>query len=115
MLKLKKYFILTGAVIIINIIISLFYFFTNVSYNTISSILMISYLISFAIIGFLTANKNNSKGIIIGLKTSSIIIILLFLLTLLLKLNFNVKNIIYYLLVMLSTIFGSVISKNIKN
>ena len=115
MLKFKKYFILTGILILFSLLINLLYLLTNIPYSVISSITLIFYLIFFIILGFIIAKNKKSKGIITGLKTSSIIIIILFILTLLFKYNFSVKNIIYYLLVMLSTIFGSIISKNIKN
>ena len=115
MLKFKKFFIFTGIIIIFNLLISLLYLLTNISYNFISTFTLIFNLIFFIILGFIIAKKSKSKGIITGLKTSSIIVIILLLLTLILRYEFSVKNIIYYLLVMLSTIFGSIISKNIKN
>ena len=114
MLKFKKYFIFTGIIILFNLFISLLYLLTNISYNIISSIILIFNLISFMILGFIVSKKSKSKGLIIGLKTSSIIILILFILTLLFKCGFNVNNIIYYLLIMLSVIFGSILSKNVK-
>ena len=74
--KIKKYLIFTSVIIIFNLLISLLYLLTNISY--------------------------------------SIIILILFILTLLFRYDFNIKNIIYYLLIMLSVIFGSIVSKNIK-
>ena len=114
MMKLKKYFILSSIIIIFNLIISLIYMLSNISYNVISSISLIFYLISFMALGFIIAKKSKNKGLIIGLKTSSIVIVILFILSLLFRCVFNINNIIYYLLILLSILFGSIISKNIK-
>ena len=114
MIKFKKYFIFTGIVILFNLLISLLYLLTNISYNVISSIILIFNLIAFIILGFMIAKNSKSKGIIIGLRVGSIIVVTLLILSLIFRCNFSVKNILYYLLVILSTIFGSVFSKNIK-
>ena len=114
LLKFKKYFIFAGSIIIINILLSLIYLLTNIPYNIISSITIIFNLLFFGILGFMIAKRSKSKGIIVGLKVSSITIITLIILTLIFKLNFDAKNIIYYLLITLSIIFGAIISKNIK-
>ena len=114
MIKFRKYFIFTGIILLFNILICLLYYFSNISYNIINTITLITNLVFFVTFGFMIAKNSKSKGIFIGLKTSSIIIIILFILTLIFKYDFNVKNIIYYLLVILSTTFGSIISKNLK-
>jgi len=114
MKKFKKYFIFISIIILFYLFISLLYLFSNISYNVISSVILIFNLLFFLILGFMIAKNSKTKGIIIGLKTSSIIIIILLALTLLFKNSFSVKNIIYYLLVILSTLFGSITSKNIK-
>ena len=115
MLKFKKYLLFIGIFIIFNLIISLLYLLTNIPYSIISSILLIFYLISFAFLGFIITKNSHKKGIISGLIIGSITILILIILSLIFKCNFNFKNILYYLLILLSTIFGSIISKNIKN
>ena len=114
MLKFKKYFIFTGIIIFFYILVSLLYLFTNISYNVISSLILIFNLIVFIVLGYIYAKRSSKKGITVGFKVSSIIIILLFSLSFIFKYQFNIKNIIYYLLIVLSTTFGSIISKNIN-
>ena len=113
--KHKKYFILFGITLIFYLLISIIHFISNISASIITSILFIYNLFLFFIFSFLISKKSKSKGIFIGLKLSSIIIIIFLLLTLLFKLDFNIKNIIYYLLIILTSTFGSITSKNTRN
>ena len=114
MLRFKKYFIFAGIFISYYLLISLIYLLTNISYNVISSILLISYIILFTLLSFIIAKKSNKKGIIIGLELSSIYIVILLLLSLLFKCNINFNSIVYYLIILLSSLFGSILSKNLK-
>ena len=113
MKKISKYLILFAIYLIAILLLSIIYLNTNISYNIISSILIIIYLIMFGSISFLIARKSHKKGIIIGLISGSISVIILFLLSLIFN-KFNIRILIYYMLIILSMIFGSIISKNIK-
>ena len=114
MAKCKKYLYLASSLILFNLLISMLYLFTNISYNVISSILLVYYLICFMILGFMIAKTSNKKGLIIGLITGFTSILVLFILGLLFHEQLSLKIIIYYLLVLLSIILGSIVSKNTK-
>ena len=112
--KYKKYLIYSSIFIIFYLIISLIYLLSNVKYNFISLIILIFNLITFAFIAYNIAKNNKRKGIVIGLIISSIIIVSIIILSLIFKVNFSYKNIIYYLLIVLTCTSSSIMSKNIK-
>ena len=114
MKKIKRYLTLIGIFAIFNLIISLIYLFTNISYNIISTILLIFYLICFATLGYFIAKNSNKKGIIIGLIVGIVTILVLFSLSLLFNNPISIKIILYYLLVVLCVILGSILAKNTK-
>ena len=112
--KIKKYLTLVGIYAIFNLIMSLLYLFTNISYNVVSTILLIVYLICFSVLGFMIAKNSSKKGIVIGILTGSITILILFSLSLLFNNPLSFKIILYYLLVILSILLGSILAKNTK-
>ncbi len=114
MLKYKKYLLIGLTYFLLNIIISLIYYFSNFSYGILSIIIFLINLLYIFIINYLISKKINKKGIVIGLSTSSILILIMFIFSLLLKININSKSFIYYLIIILISIFSSILSKNIK-
>ena len=88
----------------------------NFSPNIIKLIILLSMITYSFIIGFKKGLKADNKGYIIGLKTGLINILILFILSLLtLTINISLKKLIYYLIILISTIFGSIIGINKKN
>ena len=114
MIRFKKYFILTGSFFIFNLLISLLYLFTNISYNTVSTIIIIYDLLSFILLGYMLSKSSTKKGIIIGLRTSTITIIILFIFGLIFKCDLKTRTFLYYFIILLCTTFGSILSKNLK-
>ena len=114
MYKYKKHIIISLIFLITYILLNYIYLISNISYNIISSLLTLLYLLIFTIISFKIAKNSKYKGIYIGLSIGLIFIIILFILSLLFKCNISYKTIIYYFLILLSTIFASILSKNIK-
>jgi len=114
MKKLKKYIILSSILLIIISILSLIYLFSNISYNLISSILIIIYFIFFIILSFLITKNRKSKGIVSGLKIGLISILIMLVLSFIFKNQLSIKTILYYIIILFSNLVGAILSKNIK-
>jgi putative membrane protein (TIGR04086 family) len=111
----KKYLILGGILLIITFILSIIYLLTKISYSIITNLLIISSIIFIGLISYFYSKNKNNKGIIIGLRVGLIIILCLFMLSLIIKHLPSLNQLIYYLLLILASIFGAIIGKNIKN
>ena len=114
MSKYKKEIAFSLTFLLLLLILNFIYLISAIPYNIISSILLVTYLLSFIVFSFQISKKSKHKGIYIGLSIGFIILILLFLLSLLCKCNLSYKTIIYYTLIVLSSLFGSILAKNIK-
>lgn len=114
MLKYKKYLFILLSYILLNIVISSIYYFSNITYSFISILLFIINIIYISIISYIIANKFNKKGIFIGLLSGISISLVLFILSLIFKCNIGIKVVIYYLIIILVSIFSSILNKNIK-
>ena len=111
--KYKKYLILFLSLNIISILLGIIYMVSNINYNNISIILIIINQIFIFLLSYFYARNKDQKGIITGLKVGIIYSILLIILSIIFRL-FSLKSLIYYLIIILSSIFGSIISKNKK-
>ena len=110
--KYKSYIVFIFIVIISNLLLSLLNLF-SIS-NSITNILsMIVLIITYFIYGLKKGKISNNKGYIQGLKVGSILSLILLILSIF-NLYFSIKTIIYYLILILSSIFGSTIGINKK-
>ncbi len=114
MFKFRKYLILFLIYLLLNIIISSIYYFSNISYNITSIFIFIINLVYIGIINYLISKTINKKGILLGTINGFVISILFLILSLLFKFKFNYKLFIYYLIIIMLSISTSIISKNIK-
>lgn len=111
----KKYSIILGIMLLIILLSTLFvtilnYF--NISKKGLTSILkIITILISMFIGGIMIGKKSNKKGYLEGLKLGLLFSFLLFIFNLILG-NFTIKNLFYYLILIMTTTFGSMIGIN---
>ena len=112
--KFKKNLYLILILFSLAIILSVIYLLANISFDIISTILLVLTLVFAFLVGYLYSLNNHDKGIISGLKIGLIVIIIMFIISLLLKVPFKPTRLIYYVIIILSSIFGSVVSKNIK-
>ena len=97
------------SIIIVIFILNIFYYFNLLSDKIMNLFMIITSLLCFFISGRLFTKKDKSKKIISGLKIGIIYDILFLIITLIfLRNTFSPFNIIYYLLILLSTIFGSI-------
>lgn len=90
-------------------------YFNIISDNMLNIFSMILIIGTFIFSGFYLSKRSKKRGIIEGLKTGSIISIL-FLLTALLVLDtpFKWQNLIYYLILIISSMMGGIIAKQGK-
>ena len=99
------------SLLIFNIILSIIYYFSNIT--NLNIIKLITTSISFFIGGLYIGNKSNKKGYLEGIKIGLIAIILLFIISYLaLDKSITINKLIYYLIILSSTILGSIFGIN---
>lgn len=102
------------VLIILTLINTILYYFDLINSNANGIIKIIIFIIVFLLSGIYIARRSNKKYYLEGLKISGINILLFLLISLLFKYNFNFKQILYYLLIILITTLGSIIGGNFR-
>ena len=106
-IKLTGYYML--FLILISFICSLFNL-CGVNSTITNLILFIFNIISFLVIGFKEGIKANKKGYMAGLKIGLILLILLYIINIIIaRKAFSITMIIYYIILLLVSIFGAMI------
>ena len=101
-------------VLVFTLIVTLLSYFNIFGDNITKIMKFIIPTISTFIGGIMMGKRTNKKGIIEGARLSFIIITILMLLSVILS-SFKRQSLIYYLIIMVTTIFGSLIGVNKKN
>ena len=115
LLNYLKYFSLFCIFIIVIAIITSLINLTGIKSITISKLSVILTALSFFIISLLASNKTKERGIVLGLKLGLSFIIILILVNLIVfKSPFNIDRLIYYIILLASSLLGGSIGKNIK-
>lgn len=105
------FFIFIIAIAIITSLINL----TGIKSVTISKLSVILTAISFFIIAILASHKTKERGITLGLKLGLSFVILLILINLIVfRSPFNIDRLIYYIILIASSLLGGSLGKNIK-
>ena len=94
-------------------IITTLYYFGLISYNTSNILKLIILIVSLFISGFINGKKSNKNGWFEGIKLSIIYLIIIILINLFIG-DFSFKNIIFYLIIMITCILSSMIGINVK-
>lgn len=99
----------------LTLITNIFYYFNVIGSNTIKYLNLIIPVLSLIVGGIYIGRLGTNKGYLEGLKVGDIVI-LLFLTFSFLGLNkdINIKNIIYYIVLLLTSAFGGIIGINKK-
>ena len=109
---LKSLLYIVIPLLILNIIISVLYYFDLLSSNAFNisrlSILLLSVLIG----GFNIGKSSKEKGYIEGLKLGILIIVFMFIFSLILKSSFSISKFLYYIVIIIVSILGSMIGIN---
>ena len=88
--------------------------FNLIKIETNRIIVIVTSSIIMLVTGFILGKKTNKNGYLNGLVLSSIIILLLLIISLIFRYNLNTNSIIYYAIMVISTILGSVLGINKK-
>lgn len=103
-----------GILVVLTLLLTIFNYFSWFN-NQFISIFEISIpIISIVISGFQFGKKSNQNGLIEGVKIGLLIIITLLILNFIFKNSISFKNIIYYIILLLSCTVGSIIGINRK-
>ena len=95
-----------GLILLINIIITVLQYF-NLFSNSLNFFKLSMIVISIFIGAYKVGKKAVKKGYLEGIRFGSIMIILFLLINLLLFRSFQLKNIIYYFIILISSIVGA--------
>ena len=99
-----------GMIVVLTMLMTLFSYFDIFGKAFVSTMKIIIPILSFFIGGISLGKKSNQKGWLEGIKLGLILIIMILIFNYLaLDWNFNLKNILYYLILMIGSIFGSMI------
>lgn len=101
-------------IILVSFISSLFYLYTNMSYNVNAFILFIFTSIGFAILNFFNGKRAISKGYLAGFKLGGAILIFFFLVSLIADGCILFSRIIYYGIILLISIISASLGINFK-
>ena len=105
----------TISLLISLIFINTLYFFNFISTNTYKILEIIILLINIFISSYILGKSTPKKGFLEGIKFSLIIISIFIIITLLIKEPLKLKLLIYYLIILITSILGSTIGINKKN
>lgn len=104
-----------GSMLVITLFITFFHYIGWIGSKTLSVLEIIIPLLSLFIGGFIIGKNSKQKGWLEGLKLGGIFLVILILFQYLgLHIHFSIKNILFYLLILISGIFGSMIGINKK-
>ncbi len=102
-----------GSLFGITLLITFFNYINLIGSKTLSVLEILTPLIALFIGGFSIGRKSKKKGWLEGLKLSGIFLVILILFQYLgLQSSFSLKNILFYVLIVASTVFGSMIGIN---
>ena len=115
MLKKILNSLLTFFIIILvgTLLITLFNYFNLLNTKIISILKLITPIISMFISSYKLGKQSETKGYIEGLKLGSIIVVIFFILILLLD-KFEIKSLIYYTILLITSTLSSMIGINKK-
>ena len=114
---IKKYIfstILTFlSVLIMLLVLTILYYYNLIKLGAYNILKLISLIFSTLISSIYLGTKTKQKGYLEGIKLALIIITLFIIPTIILS-NFNIKILIYYLIILITSSLGSMIGINIK-
>lgn len=113
--KLGKIIITTLlSIIILGFILTILYYFDIISNNIYNIMKMVIVLLSLFINAFFLGKNSTKYGLVEGLKLGAIIIIIMFIIKIFTSNSFDIRTVIYSIIILLTTSIGSVIGINKK-
>ena len=112
---LKAFLFIIIPIFIFNLIFSFLYYNDIISSSINSYLSLFVVAISFLFGGIYLGNKVTNKGYLEGLKIGLVIILLFIVFSLIFKLKLGTNSFIYYIMILASSIIGSMIGINKKD
>ena len=106
---LKTIIFETILFITLTLIITILYYFNIINNNINNIFKVIIFIITFLFTGIYTSIFVNKKYYLQGIKISVINIILFLILSIIFRYDFNIKQLLYYILIIIIITFGSII------
>ena len=111
--RLGKISLLSIGIFLISLfLVTLLNYFNLMNSSVLNVFTYIIPFISFFIGAFILGKNSNSKGFLEGLKFSLVFILISIIINLILGLSFNINTFIYYLIIIASSLLGSIIGIN---
>jgi len=112
--NIKNYLYFILYLVGLDILISIIYLYTNMSYDTNATLLFIGTIIGIFILSFNNGKKALKRGLLNGLRLGLIITFIFFIISLLNKDYFSISKITYYGILILSSSIGGSLGINFK-
>ena len=107
--------VIIGSLLGVTLIVTLLHYINWIGSKTLSVLEIITPLLSLFIGGFIIGKNSKQKGWFEGLKLGGLFLTLLILFQYLgLRIHFSVKTILFYILLLVSCVFGSMLGINKK-
>ncbi len=100
------------SIIVLGFILTIFYYFDLINNNIYNIMKMVIVLLSLFINALILGKNSTKYGLVEGLKLSAIILIIMFILKLITNSSFDIRTIIYSIIILLTTSIGAVIGIN---
>ncbi len=111
----KSFLYIIGFILVLTFIVTLLSYFNIISSKVLSILEITILCLSLFVGGFIIGKKSLKKGYLEGLKLSGIFLIILLLFNFLaFDQTFKISDLIFYLIITLSSIFGSTLGINKK-
>jgi len=111
----KSFLYMTSILFISVILITLLNYFNIFGSKIVTFFKLVIALISIFVGGFIMGKNSKQKGWLEGIKLGLIILFILVIINyIILNQSFEIRNLVYYLILMVSSIFGSMIGINKK-
>lgn len=113
--KLSKIIITTLlSIIILGLILTILYYFDIINNNIYNIMKMVIVLLSLFINAFFLGKNSTKYGLVEGLKLGAIFLIIMFIIKIFTSNSFDIRTVIYSIIILLTTSIGSVIGINKK-
>ena len=113
--KLGKIIITTLlSIIILGLILTILYYFDIINNNIYNIMKMVIVILSLFINAFFLGKNSTKYGLVEGLKLGAIFLIIMFIIKIFTSNSFDIRTVIYSIIILLTTSIGSVIGINKK-
>ena len=113
--KLSKIIITTLlSIIILGLILTILYYFDIINNNIYNIMKMVIVILSLFINAFFLGKNSTKYGLVEGLKLGAIFLIIMFIIKIFTSNSFDIRTVIYIIIILLTTSIGSVIGINKK-